>query len=194
MNDAQAVERMNVLYDRMMKCNSTHGRHYNFIRMVDLWEKFECVRQLWDYVSDAFKIVNRFVRKTIFNLKTAIDPSINWNGIQPMGKGINQVYLIRLLDKDKQLIYSKVGTTTRETEKRMKEHLRYYYDDGVRFLEVDRLWNCGEIDPEGLESEFRARYIRLYKGTFRKNDRFIGVLFDLKAADEIVENYLREMA
>ena len=38
---------------------------------------------------------------------------------------------------------------------------------------------------EMYESAFRAHYMRKYKGTFRKNDRFTGVEFDLTEADKI---------
>jgi hypothetical protein len=72
----------------------------------------------------------------------------------------------------------------------MKEHLRYYYDNGVRGIQVTRLWDCGDMEAEGLESEFRAHYIKSYPGTFKKNDRFINVEFDLEEADHIAASYL----
>lgn len=157
-----------------------------------LYENFASVRKLWDFVETARLYVNRFIRKVVATVAPAT--CIEWNGIQPMQNGVQQVYLIRLLDADNALIWSKVGTTTRETCKRMKEHLRYYKKNGVCRLEVVRLWDCGAMDAEGLESEFRAHYIRKYPGTFRKNDRFINVEFDLAEADKIVENYLGERA
>lgn len=157
-----------------------------------LYENFASVRKLWDFIETARLYVNRFIRKVVATVAPAT--CIEWNGIQPMQNGVQQVYLIRLLDADNALIWSKVGTTTRETSKRMKEHLRYYKKNGVCRLEVVRLWDCGAMDAEGLESEFRAHYIRKYPGTFRKNDRFINVEFDLAEADKIVENYLGERA
>lgn len=157
-----------------------------------LYETFASVRKLWDFIETARLYINRFVRRVIATVAPA--SCINWNGIKPMENGVQQVYLIRLLDADNALIWSKVGTTIRETAKRMKEHLRYYKKDGVCKLEVVRLWDCGEMDAEGLESEFRAHYIKKHPGTFRKNDRFINVEFDLDEADKIVANYLGERA
>ena len=157
-----------------------------------LYENFASVRKLWDFIETARLYVNRFIRKVVATVAPAT--CIEWNGIQPMQNGVQQVYLIRLLDADNALIWSKVGTTIRETSKRMKEHLRYYKKNGVCKLEVVRLWDCGAMDAEGLESEFRAHYIRKYPGTFRKNDRFINVEFDLDEADKIVANYLGERA
>lgn len=154
-----------------------------------LWTTFKSVQNLWDYVSEARLYLKRFVRK----VKAVVVPSscVEWNGIQPMADGIQQVYLIRLLDADNQLIWSKVGTTTRKTTKRMNEHLRYYRKDGACKIEVLRLWDCGSMDAEGLESEFRAHYIKKHPNTFRKNDRFINVEFDLDEADHIVQEYLK---
>lgn len=157
-----------------------------------LYENFASVRKLWDFIETARLYVNRFVRRMIATVAPA--SCIEWNGIQPMQNGVQQVYLIRLLDADNALIWSKVGTTIRETNKRMKEHLRYYKKDGVCKLEVVRLWDCGAMDAEGLESEFRAHYIRKYPGAFRKNDRFINIEFNLDEADKIVANYLGERA
>lgn len=171
---------------------SAYGKRKHFQIARTLYENFESVRKLWDFIETARLYINRFVRKVV--AKVLPSACISWNGIKPMENGVQQVYLIRLLDADNALIWSKVGTTVRETAKRMKEHLRYYRKDGVCKVEVVRLWDCGNMDAEGLESEFRAHYIRKHPGTFRKNDRFINVEFDLDEADKIVANYLGERA
>lgn len=172
----------------------TAERKVIYEKMYDLYERFECVRQVWDWVADAVRYASRFVKKVAAMASITFNPSIDWNGIEPIkvprGEKVQQLYLIRLLDKDGELVYSKVGTTTRSSQARMKEHLRYYYDNGVRSIQVLRLWNCGNVDAEGLESEFRAHYIRKFPGTFRKNDRFTGVEFDLEEADRIAADYL----
>lgn len=172
----------------------TAERKEIYERMCDLYERFECVRDAWEWIADAARYAWKFVKKGVAMLGISIHPNIDWNGIEPIkvrkGEKIQQLYLIRLLDKDGDLIYSKVGTTTRSTQSRMKEHLRYYYDNGVRSIQVTRLWNCGNMDAEGLESQFRAHYIKSYPGTFKKNDRFINVEFDLEEADRIAASYL----
>ena len=174
----------------------TSERKAIYENMCVLYERFECVREAWEWVADAARYACKFIKKGVAMLGIAIHPNIDWNGIQPIkvhkGEKIQQLYLIRLLDKDGDLIYSKVGTTTRSTRSRMREHLRYYYDNGVRGIQVTRLWNCGEMAAEGLESQFRAHYITAYPGTFKKNDRFINVEFDLEEADRIAASYLGE--
>lgn len=187
--EENAPAKMEETIQSMKAESNSYQRKKLFQIAHGIWQEFKSVRALWDFVEDARLYVNRFIRKA----KAAIAPSacIEWNGIQPMDDGIQQVYLIRLLDADNQLIWSKVGTTTRKTNKRMVEHLRYYRKSGVYKIEVLRLWNCGSMDAEGLESEFRAHYIKNYPGTFRKNDRFINVEFDLDEADAIVKEYLK---
>lgn len=174
----------------------TSERKAIYEKMCVLYERFECVREAWEWVADATRYAWKFVKKGVAMLGITIHPNIDWNGIEPIkvrkGEKVQQLYLIRLLDKDGDLIYSKVGTTTRSTQSRMKEHLRYYYDNGVRSLQVTRLWDCGDMEADGLESQFRAHYIKAYPGTFKKNDRFINVEFDLEEADRIAASYLGE--
>ena len=177
--------------------NAYHRFRTAYSNWKDHW--WAVVEEIWNRCKDLAKtwwldIKNRILLPRALAPKSASTGAIEWNGIQPMQNGAQQVYLIRLLDADNALIWSKVGTTIRETSKRMKEHLRYYKKNGVCKLEVVRLWDCGEMDAEGLESEFRAHYIKKHPGTFRKNDRFINVEFDLDEADKIVANYLGERA
>jgi hypothetical protein len=56
---------------------------------------------------------------------------------------------------------------------------------------VHRVYDCGELPAEGLESYFRAKYIKKYPNSFKKNDRFINEFFDLMQADKIAEKYLQ---
>lgn len=99
-------------------------------------------------------------------------------------------YLIRAFDKCGKRIFSKVGTTARTVVQRMKEHLKYYEKLGVVEIIVDQIWNCGNLPAEGLESWFRAIYIRKWPDKFNKNDRFFDVDFDLDEAQMWYEKYL----
>ena len=96
------------------------------------------------------------------------------------------------LDKNDESICSKVGTTTRTVQERIREELRsdtYKKMGAVRCI-IHRVYDCGEIPAEGLESMFRATYIRKYPNSFHKNDRFIKQKFDLAEADKICKGYL----
>lgn len=197
MTDEAALCRMEDLAEHIACPNiSTNDRKNIYEEMTTLYQGFACIRDLWDWVVDAARYAARFVKKIGFMLVNEFHPDINWNGIKAYrvekGKHVEQFYLIRLLDKDGELIYSKCGTTTVSTVTRMKQHLKYYYDYGVRSIEVLRLWNCNDIPAEGLESKFRSMYIRRYPNSFKKNDRFTNIEFDLKEADYIVEEYLNK--
>ena len=193
MSNAEILSRMDELHSCLMNATTTPERKKYLEAMTLIYNEHPFLSAYWELRENARKLVDRIVRKTVEiaqHIAETVAPSlrIEWNGIQPMGDGVEQLYLVRLLDRNRQLIWSKVGTTTRKTNKRMTEHLNYYKKDGVKYIEVVRLWDCGEMEAEMYESAFRAHYMRKYKGAFRKNDRFTGVEFDLAEADKIFEN------
>lgn len=103
------------------------------------------------------------------------------------------LYFIIMRDKDDKAIYYKVGTTTRKMESRMKEHLEYYEGEGVYKIEIDKVYDCGTIPAEGLESYIRAKMIKIHPNAFKKNDRFIAdevVKLDLEKIDKWIAEYL----
>lgn len=198
MTNAEILAKMDELHEGLMTATTTPERKKYLEAMTAIYNDHPFLSAYWELRENARKLVDRIVRKTAEIAKhvaETVAPSlrVEWNGIQPMADGVQQLYLVRLLDRNRQLIWSKVGTTTRKTQKRMTEHLNYYKKDGVKYIEVVRLWDCGDMEAEMYESAFRAHYMRRYKGAFRKNDRFTGVEFDLTEADKIFEN-LREGA
>lgn len=85
-------------------------------------------------------------------------------------------YWIRI-KKWGEIIYNKIGTTQEKNPYTrlnaiVKKGWSNVNPDGLEY-EVHRIYNCGEMPPEGLESEFRAKLIKKYKGkNYVKNDRF----------------------
>jgi hypothetical protein len=189
----KALAEMEALHESLRSCATSSQRKYRFDKMLAIWRAFPSVRKVWDYLSEARLFIDRFVKKVQEVVENLLPPRmrVEWNGIQPMAKDVNQVYLIRCLDEKKELVYTKVGTTTRDTRERMSEHLSKYAKEGVRFIEVKRLWDCGLMPPDGLESEFRAKYIKKYPHTFQQNDRFTRQEVDYEEADHIAESYLK---
>lgn len=190
MTNSEILAKMDELHNGLTSATTTPERKKYLEAMILIYKNHPFLSQYWELRENARKLVDRIVRKVVEiaqHIAENIAPAmrIEWNGIQPMNDGVEQLYLVRLLDRDRQLIWSKVGTTTRKTQKRMVEHLNYYKKDGVKYIEVVRLWDCGGMEAEMYESAFRAHYMRKYKGTFRKNDRFTGVEFDLAEADKI---------
>ena len=100
-------------------------------------------------------------------------------------------YLLEAYDENKDLMFSKVGTTARPMQKRMAEHMQYYGKRlGVTSIRVLRVWDCGNLPAECFESFFRAYYIKKYSKAFCKNDRFFNVRFDLKEADRLFSEWI----
>ncbi len=101
-------------------------------------------------------------------------------------------YLFKFYTKKGELICSKVGTTTRLPEQRLKEEIKYYQKHGldVETGEICSVIDCGAIPAEGAESHSRAYFIRRHPDAFHKNDRFFGVDIPTRTFNKIVTNYL----
>jgi len=108
--------------------------------------------------------------------------------------GKQLVYLFKFYDSDGKLICSKVGTTTRLPEERLKEEIKYYQKHGIPVAdtEICSVIDCGAIPCEGAESATRAAFIHKFPDAFCKNDRFFGVDIPTRTFNQIVKNYLAD--
>lgn len=141
------------------------------------------------FVDVAIQFVAYFSkRRTKYDNRIFIAP-----GIDLLDDVAEKCYLISFYDKNDNLVCSKVGTTTRDVIKRVKEELnsKTYTSQGCEKVKINRVYDCKDIPAEGLESYFRALYIRDYPKKFNKNDRFFDVEFDFEKADKFVLEYFR---
>ena len=112
--------------------------------------------------------------------------------------GAQLVYLFKFYDSNGNLVCSKVGTTTRLPEQRMKEEIRSYKKSKnakiatITHADICSVIDCGSVPAEGAESVTRAYFIRKNPDKFVKNDRFIDVDIPTRTFNEIVNNYLKE--
>lgn len=106
--------------------------------------------------------------------------------------GKQLVYLYKFYNSNNELICSKVGTTTRLPEQRLKEEIKYYTKHGipVDHAEICSVIDCGAIPAEGAESITRGLFIHRYPDAFKKNDRFFGVDIPTRTFNTIVKDYL----
>ena len=109
-----------------------------------------------------------------------------------MRAGKQLCYLFKFYNKHEELICSKVGTTTRLLEQRLKEEIKYYQERGLDVFsgEMCSVIDCKAIPAEGAESIARAYFIRKFPNAFHKNDRFFGVDIPTHTFNKIVNNYL----
>ena len=111
---------------------------------------------------------------------------------QTLKGGRQYVYLFKFYDKLGHLICSKIGTTTRLPEQRIKEEIKYYCKHGlaVENGEICSVIDCGDIPAEGAESEVRAKFIKKYPAAFHKNDRFFDISIPVVTFNKMVAEYL----
>lgn len=178
-------------FDRYEKANA---------RWKQYW--YDVCIQISETYKDVFKryVINK-IDKTILIIGKSIDKAKNkitktYNQIfidcdEIYKEGDEKCYLFEFYNSKQELVCSKVGTTIRGVVQRLKEELRSetYKKLDCQSAIVRRVYNCGNLPAEGLESYFRACYIRKYPQSFKKNDRFMNELFDLKLADKIAKNY-----
>lgn len=159
----------------------------------------------WKTIEEIFKKSKEWAKKYVLDpvkrtierigkkpRKSKYDVFIQTNGLNINEENKQLCYLFRFYDKDHNLLCSKVGTTTRSVKKRLIEELnnKTYQSMGAMYVEIDRIYDCGDLPAEGLESLIRSQYIKKYPKSFYKNDRFIGELFDLEYCDTITKEYL----
>lgn len=152
------------------------------------WAKKYIINPVTKLITKIGSSCGEVADKIIKARRSKYDAHVIWNcerNYFPVGTEL--FYLVRAM-KGKNVIFSKVGTTTRTVEQRMREHLKYYKKLGCTDIIIDKVYPCRTV-AEGYESFFRSHYIAKYPGTFKKNDRFFGVEFDLEEAERIFRNY-----
>lgn len=110
-----------------------------------------------------------------------------------LNKATEKCYLFKFYNDKSEIIFSKVGTTTRKVKTRVKEEIRSYRKNAVDVYKVVicSVFDCGELPAEGAESITRAEFIRQYPNTFKKNDRFMNIDIPTENFNKIVNSYLK---
>lgn len=170
----------------MLNCKAYKEKQSWFAKALALWQKHPTIQKVYKFVESAKTYAQKFIKiglKRAYNLRA---DSIEWrDGVLPFADGVKQFYLVRLVDKNGDLVWAKIGTTIRATEKRMTEHLRNFKKHGVVKVIVDRVWDCGDMFPEYFESAFRAYFMKAQGcKSYVPNDRFVHE-FDLAEADRL---------
>lgn len=154
------------------------------------------VEQIAKWVDYAESTIKTYIRKFADLLEKAKKTfyHVTQKAKKVLVGGHQLVYLFKFYDEQQELICSKVGTTTRLPEERLKEEILYYRKHGipVASTEICSVIDCGAIPCEGAESITRAAFIRKFPQAFKKNDRFFGVDIPTMTFNRIVKNYLAE--
>lgn len=146
------------------------------------------------YTGYAISTIKRYISK----FKNLLEKAKNtFYHITQKVKSITQagkqlVYLFKFYRADNELICSKVGTTIRLPETRLREEINYYrkHDIPVERAEICSVIDCGDLPAEGAESYTRAYYIKKFPGNFKKNDRFFNVDIKTRTFNKLINEYL----
>ena len=145
-------------------------------------------------------IKNRLQRNTLQNrieakkrdeacptLMNALDRIIYPNNTVHRPDGTHQFYICRMVKDNGEIVYQKIGTTSRDTDLRMHKHLQDHWDKGVRRIIVDRTYEAPDKEStELIESFIRAKYGRLFKEEYIRLDRFSNAVINLDELDKDV--------
>lgn len=148
----------------------------------------QCRELTRKYVVD---VVNKTIYERIVTKRTKHHYDIITE-VDTLDTAKQKCYLFEFYNSKGDLVCSKIGTTTRKVVQRLKEELKsktYKLLDCTRAV-IKRVYDCGDLPAEGLESYFRAHYIRAFPNSFKKNDRFMNQRFNLVYADKLVFEYL----
>lgn len=179
--------------ERLESTNATwKGRWYEVCEQIFNSCKEWAKEYVLDPIGKAVHKVGEIITKRRTKYNSQILVSSDCKSLFDNAK--QKCYLFEFFDENDKHICSKVGTTTRTVRKRLTEELNNdtYTKLGAVKAIIHRVFDCGDIPAEGLESYFRAMYIRKYPNSFKKNDRFMNLKFDLNEADKIAEKYLEK--
>lgn len=180
-------------------------------KKIDVFQKFDDVEmrrmqlvylnengfnfdEIAKWTSYAVSTIKNYVRKYADLLEKAkkVFYHITQKVKAVLRNGKQLVYLYKFYYENGELICSKVGTTTRLPEQRLKEEIAYYrkHNIAVGNAEICSVIDCGAIPAEGAESYARAEYIMRHPDAFCKNDRFFGIDLSVKTFNKIINEYL----
>ena len=158
-------------------------------------ETVECIAKITNYAISTVKIylkkfkdlidkAKQFFLSAKFTIITECDLLDNIN---------EKCYLFKFFDSKGKILFSKVGTTMRKIEKRLKEELRSYskkYD--IKTAVICQVIDCRSFSAEGAENYCKAIFIKRYQKAFQKNDRFMKIDIPTNDFTEVIMDYLKE--
>lgn len=192
----------NAYDENLYKTLSTHERHLHVVFLSnekDANDNYLPRRMIADITHYAITTVRTYekyyedlleeARKIFYGIKKLIKGIVDKVKKQ-YEVGTELCYLCKFYNSKGEKVFSKIGTTTRLIETRMKEHLSYYSNLDIIGVEIESVINCGAYPAEGLESYCRAYYIKKYPNAFKKNDRFFNVDLNTEEFNNLATTYL----
>lgn len=186
----------------MAKSYSDYVRTEDFIGCIQRmnnanarWKKywFECCEEIAE-LNSLFKekyIFDEIHFTVQIKENKKFDDVLNNPHNYVLNRSNNYVYLIKFYDEENNFKMSKIGTTTRTLNARLKEHFRAntpYSRMGATKLIIDKIYVCNR-NPQGLEDRIRSELMLKY--TLEGRDQFIEDI-DWEDYEEIIQEYLQK--
>lgn len=196
-----ALAMMDALHTELTTASTTYKRGLAYQKMVDLYNKYACVRKVWELVATARKIVDR-IRKRVKDTLTRGRKGKNDKWIEyhiPYDRKTECAYGLYIKNADTlEVIASKVGTTY-DLPTRMRQEINEYTEKyGVQVkIDVVRYapYTC-HADTIADESFFRSCLIWRYPELFKDNDRFNSIeipVSELRELEKLMENVRKKV-
>jgi hypothetical protein len=162
------------------KFDDVETKRMQVVFLANLGYTVPMIQQHVDYAESTIKTV---IRKYFYLLEEAEEmfAHVSREQQKEMNGKRELCYLFKFYDADGLLICSKVGTTTRTIQIRLKEELKSYANSKnehiatIDHAEICCVFDCGTMPAEGAESHIRAEFIKKHPEAFLKNDRFVDV-------------------
>ena len=151
------------------------------LNLMELAKKF--------FISKTKKIVSATFNRVFKSEKKSVAINI----LENAGEDIcdtEQVYLFKFYNPQGEIVFSKIGTSGKSVIKRLRDEIGEYSKKfSLDFVDVCKIYPCGEMPAESYESMLRALLIKQFPGTWKRNDRFFGVDIPTERFEEICENF-----
>ena len=151
----QAKKAMNEHYTALLDADNTEDRKEHFSFMKKLFDKYVCIRKIWEYVENAKRYVSRFFKK----ITDALIEQVKHD----------YFYIMKFRDYIHDDFFIKIGSSV-HPEIRLKQHERNYKGCSGTILYT---YETGDVNSSSVENEVRDYFIRKYgEENFIPNDRF----------------------
>ena len=145
--DDQALEEMNHQYNKMLEVDSTSARKTRFEHMLDIYDKFPSVREIWQYVKDAAHYVKKFIKRCVQKFEEIIGDFL---------KEHDYFYIMRFYDSKGKFYFDKIDSSV-DVERRLKQHLNKYPASSGEILFS---FDTEHIDASSLENIIRNYLVK----------------------------------
>ena len=173
--------------------DETDLRHLQVVYLNDQNFSFEEISKWTGY---AVSTIKGYIKKFIHLLDEAKATFTRITKKAKMAlRGHRQlVYLYKFYDENGNLICSKVGTTTRLPEERLKEEITYYRQHNIPVADakICSVIDCGKLPAEGAESITRALFIRKSPKAFCKNETKLYKIISTEQHLRLLRNFFQK--